>query len=946
MAKTLYVDSVIGNDATTYANCSKTNPWRSIDRAVWGSTSYASQNASQAAQAGDVVFVASGTYWANGSTTLDSESKWRVALNPVNSGTQNNEICFVGVGNVYIRLNANIRGPMIGAFNRNYIIWKNFIIDDYYGGSASDFGPVAFAANSNFCQLLNCEVIGHAGSYYHGYATFEGNYRLVGLEDAHDCLIKNNRIRQARNTDNTVGTQNCGGILTYDCNRNIYENNTFDDCGVAIFVKGVHAPETQVNTIIRNNYIDNCRYGIRVISGDDTSIYQNIITNAQGADGTGIWIGFGDALRSKWINNTIVNCPRGIVLQDDGLAGGLSQVELHNNLISDCDYAIYNWSAGSLNDVDASFTRNFYYNNTTHFSGEGIGTINFATWQGTYSKDVNGINGTNPSYTDAANANYRITNSTALTTGRAIYSVGGTTGNTIPVGSYISGTEFIGIVVTNFDSSEYRKFTYGVPTHYCDCTRSLSSNGAGTLANAWNLMQASVLCAPGNIIGFLPVGANTPAALPAPTSVHIPAFDPRDSGTSDTNRIIFVTKHAAVALSDVANNSLRSELRHSGTRAVSNGTGETGTGGALYGSYFRNYLTYDGFFTNMEFAQPAEDSGVIRTEYATGVHFKNFEIKGTTTNIFSNPILYRPQGVSGTILSNFRAYDFVNDQTGTLGQEALFSDQYGDENFLIEHFEIRNIENGLFLKGSALGSYTMRCYGTIQYGIVQDSQSCYQINDCHPNSANITTVRYCVAHGVPGYSNNDRGAFSFSQETNPAVNILVHNITLANIQAISGASGFYAGSQGFGTAPNNVIVRDSLVDMDSGASGELLSYGGVNSVPQTQDYNAYYKNGSSFTGSFNNVGGLSFAAWKAATGKETNGIFLTSSPFVDRANNNYRIVNGHQAKTSSSTGGEVGAYATTEIIGVDVGVYAYAPLSGGSGPDVTPPAIPTGFYLF
>ena len=60
--RTLYVNSATGNDATTYANNSASTPWRTIGRAAWGSTNYASPNAAQAAQAGDTVLIEAGIY--------------------------------------------------------------------------------------------------------------------------------------------------------------------------------------------------------------------------------------------------------------------------------------------------------------------------------------------------------------------------------------------------------------------------------------------------------------------------------------------------------------------------------------------------------------------------------------------------------------------------------------------------------------------------------------------------------------------------------------------------------------------------------------------------------------------------------------------------------------------------------------------------------------------
>ena len=109
-AKTLYV-ATNGNDGVTYAANSSSNPWKTIGRAAWGSTSYASPNTSQAAQAGDTVLISAGIYWENGSSP---GSRFTVSLNPANSGTSASPIIFRGVGLVYVRMNSGYRGAMIG----------------------------------------------------------------------------------------------------------------------------------------------------------------------------------------------------------------------------------------------------------------------------------------------------------------------------------------------------------------------------------------------------------------------------------------------------------------------------------------------------------------------------------------------------------------------------------------------------------------------------------------------------------------------------------------------------------------------------------------------------------------------------------------------------------------------------------------------------------------
>jgi len=441
-AKNLYVDAANGNDATSYASNDAAHPWRSIGRAAKGSANYNSPNASEAARAGDTVFVEAGTYWENGTT---GGGRFTVTLNPINNGTNSAPIIFRGVGNVYIRLNNTFRGAMIGCESRHYIVWDHFIIDDTYGGSMSDTGPVVFSAESTHCQLVNSTVTGHNGSYHWGYPTYGGNYRLVGLEDSHNNIIRNNSISRAL-FGGSSGGQNEACIMSYDSNENLYENNELFNCGAGIFIKGAHAPQTQARNIIRYNYVRNSRHGIRVLTGDDTLVYQNVVANCGEA---GLYIGFGNALRSRWINNTIYNCPRGIVLQEDDLVG----VQLFNNIVTGATQgAVYNWPSPSPSSVDASFNRNWYYGNSSHAVWESMGAISFSAWQSSYGKDPNSSNGTNAGFVAASNNNFRLqAGSPAASFGRVVYGIGGNDGDPIPAGAYITGMETIGLLSVSSD---------------------------------------------------------------------------------------------------------------------------------------------------------------------------------------------------------------------------------------------------------------------------------------------------------------------------------------------------------------------------------------------------------------------------------------------------------------------------------------------------------------
>lgn len=487
-----------------------------------------------------------------------------------------------------------------------------------------------------------------------------------------------------------------------------------------------------------------------------------------------------------------------------------------------------------------------------------------------------------------------------------------------------------------FDSSEYRQNTYGVPDYYCDCTRSLASNGTGTVGDPWNLDQAMANAVAGDVVGFLPVGAGTPVDMAAPSASgysEIPAFNPANSGTGTTNanRIIFVTKYAAVKLwnddpANIGTNTSRTELRHAGTAAVASGASETGTGGACYGAHTRNYITYDGFYVDMAEAEVRSDTGVLAAQACTGITFKNFVVKGTTTNCQSNAIIYRPENAVNTILSNFAAYDFSNDPTGSdTPQAGLFSDQYGDQNFLIEHFYISNLDMGIFAKGTSPGP--LYNYGMIQYGIVKDTASPFRFNDLHTST--MSYLQYCLAYNTIGARPKalSPDGIVFDVISSAPRNLTIDHCTIAKIDSTdvncNGALVVEGNTPAMGSG---VVITNNIFDMDNGSNGHMILL--QTALPDTLNYNFYYKNTAAESYVYNSSQYNSFATWQAAiSSRDTNSVEGSSSPFTDRTNDDYTLAVGHAARTMSSTGGQVGCYATSETIGIDVAAAASGSLA-------------------
>lgn len=442
-AKDLYVNGVTGNDAVTYAQNSATNPWRTIARAAWGSTSYAAQVPAEAAHAADTVWVAAGVYWEDGQ--VGQYPRFSVHMNPANNGTAQAPIVFRGVGRVEIRMNHGFRGGTIGASGRNYIIWDNFVIDDYYQGSTSDTGPVVFSS-CDHCMIVNCDIKGHPGSYYHGYDTFTANYRGISLEPASFVTIRNNRIHHFS------GGQNEAGIMAYDSNDNLIENNDIHDNGTGIFIKGIHAGKTQARNIIRRNVLYNNTYaGIRVLGSSDAKIYQNVIYGRP-TDGEGLRAGWSTSERSLFVNNSVHGCNSGFLAQGDGLIA----VRFWNNIISSPGQAAIVSSVANPTRQDVTYDRNLYHDFPRMWADNwGGGSFSsFAQFQA-YGQDPNGMEG-DPLFVDPTNHDFRLqAGSPARTLGRDILDLDGdgSTDNVIPAGAYITGDEVIGFSLEEASSA-------------------------------------------------------------------------------------------------------------------------------------------------------------------------------------------------------------------------------------------------------------------------------------------------------------------------------------------------------------------------------------------------------------------------------------------------------------------------------------------------------------
>jgi Right handed beta helix region len=448
-AKTLYVDGATGNDATTYAANGPTAPWRTIGRAAWGSTNRNSPNSGQAAQAGDIVLIAAGTY-----STTDAGDRFDVAYNPVNNGTSSSPIRFEGQGPVVLTYSSG-NGPMIGCSSRNYIHWSGFTISESTAPTQSDTGPVTVFASTG-CVIEQSTLTGNPA----WYAREGDNYVGVRLEDATGTIVRNNYIRDYGGQTQGGGDENHAGIETYRSFPTTIENNLIENCGSGIYLKAVNTSSLAINdTIVRFNVFVNNRSGIRVhrypqTPADPLLIYQNIFSN----NDRGLAIvrydgGVTDPKYVRVFNNTFVSNDYGFTIGFGNPPADNAGYLYWNNISYNNGVAMEAQTtnvAQTLEKDRLDAEHNLYFGGT--FGDIGGNTLSLNTWKSTYGQDnaAPAAITSDPMFVNAAGGDYRLrAGSPAATLGRAVHGIGGGAGAAIPAGAYITGNEIIGLGGTN-----------------------------------------------------------------------------------------------------------------------------------------------------------------------------------------------------------------------------------------------------------------------------------------------------------------------------------------------------------------------------------------------------------------------------------------------------------------------------------------------------------------
>lgn len=377
---TLYVNGSTGNDAVSKASNSAANPWRTIGRAAWGSTNRSSPNAGEAANAGDTVAIAGGTY----STSVAVGNRFAVVYNPVNQGTVNAYITFRCDGDCVLAA-PNANAPIIGSDGRNYVKWladvgqgNNWIIQAYglQGGSASatqvntspDTGPVVCHASTG-CWVEGADVDGGPQTDY------TDNWNAFRYENCTQCVARSNTIRNFRNQSNTI---NGTAFTLYGSPNSIIENNYATNVGTGLIFKDTSTSTLPQNGVrVRYNKFDGVdRCFAWSMTGEDRNyVYQNICANS----GFGVIV-TGGGLANDWIfNNTFYNIPNAVVYPNGLGSGG----RFWNNVIQGAGRVLLVETGQTPSTAVLDFQHNLYSGVQTFYTGSD-GNRSLSSFRGAY----------------------------------------------------------------------------------------------------------------------------------------------------------------------------------------------------------------------------------------------------------------------------------------------------------------------------------------------------------------------------------------------------------------------------------------------------------------------------------------------------------------------------------------------------------------------------------
>lgn len=452
------INYIAGNEAGS--TC-----WAAIGRAAWGSTNRSSPDTSQAAAAGDIVYVFGGDY---DSSAVISD-RFGVLYDPANAGSSGNPIRFVSVGTVTVTCPGCL-SPVLGSQSTNYVEWYADITlghswtilacaEDPSGGdcpasgvarATPDTGPVLLSGTGVKVEGLRISAFNDIN-----YSLNE-NWPAIRVEGCTDCLIRNNYIRDFAYAS---GNSHAVCVQVYNTTNSIIEHNDCADGGAFLTFKDNSGHNLEGN-IVRFNKASNITecigYSLQGAGTEDRNyVYQNLLINC--SFGT-----FITSAQNDWIvNNTIVGSGAGLFV--NGGSPNVNGVRWWGNVVTGmANGGIYsNTSMPSASVLSAQ--HNIYQHSGNFYNSDGeTDRATLAAFVAVHTtQEVESPAGIvqDPLYANAAGGDYRLCTgsgvphvscsgaSPALALSVDILDLDddGSTVDTIPAGAYVTGTEVLGL---------------------------------------------------------------------------------------------------------------------------------------------------------------------------------------------------------------------------------------------------------------------------------------------------------------------------------------------------------------------------------------------------------------------------------------------------------------------------------------------------------------------
>ena len=442
----LTINQATGNDNNTRAQVRAGAAWATIGRAAWGSTNRAAPEPTEAADAGDVVSVAAGTY----ESTVNLGSRSAVLYTPVNQGQSGIPIRFVANGTVTL-VARTLNAPIIGSDSQDYIEWyadvtqghKWSILNGWVWQGQSAPGTVNIASDTgsvvlwgaNYCLIEGVTVDG-------GGAPFSSNYNGVRLESCIGCTVRNNTVHNFKYPTDA----NSSGVTIYGGWDNVIEHNYLYDVNTGVMLKDTGTTIYPMVNTIRWNRINNYHmngFAVSLFPQESTNrFYGNLVTNGTDTNSNCI-LQAGNETKDWFYNNTFYNCYTAI---GPGLGVG---ARMWNNIFHTLAGNVFFTDGGAGQSVsNTSYQHNVYYNYTSDFFNCALSSPvhqTFAEWKTNFS----GQDATSPISTTSdpvfvtIGTDFHLNQSTSpcLTLGRDP-----DTNAVVPAGCYITGSEVIGVV--------------------------------------------------------------------------------------------------------------------------------------------------------------------------------------------------------------------------------------------------------------------------------------------------------------------------------------------------------------------------------------------------------------------------------------------------------------------------------------------------------------------